>query len=101
MSHRYFQKTAHQFPEMDRILIEDRINRAAKLVDIPLDYREKVEKEAGGVVSSISNLETQYMNAKNSVNLDVAYANGFKDVDSPIFITRGGLGQANQPNHIQ
>ncbi|MCR4334834.1 MAG: hypothetical protein NUV47_03880 [Patescibacteria group bacterium] len=63
--------------------------------------REKVEKEANDILSSISDLETQYMNAKGSINLDMAYAQGFKNADSTIFITRGGLGQADQPNHIQ
>ncbi len=63
--------------------------------------REKIEKDTTNMLSSISNLETKYMNVKGNINLDVAYTQGFKNADSPIFITRDGLGKATLSYRIQ
>ena len=63
--------------------------------------RENIEKNVRNMLSSISNLETKYMSVKGNINLDVAYAQGFKNADSPIFITRDGLGKAILSYRIQ
>ncbi|MEK9184792.1 MAG: hypothetical protein AAB866_01335 [Patescibacteria group bacterium] len=63
--------------------------------------RENIEKNIGNMLSSISNLETKYMSVKGNISLDVAYAQGFKNADSPIFITRDGLGKATLSYRIQ
>ncbi len=63
--------------------------------------REKAGKEMSGMLSSLSSLEAQYLGAKEGINLDVAYAKGFKDAESPSFITRGSLGKADLPLRIQ
>jgi len=63
--------------------------------------RENVGKENSRMLSSISSLEAQYMTAKANVNLEVAYAQGFKNADAPTFITRSGLGKADLSYRIQ
>ena len=63
--------------------------------------REKVNKEASVMLSSIAALEAKYMNIKENISLDLAYAQGFKDAGSPDFITRGPLGKIDQLSRIQ
>lgn len=53
--------------------------------------REKIGKEAHELLSTISSLEASYMDTKAHINLDVAYAHGFKDVHSPDFISPATL----------
>ncbi len=51
--------------------------------------RQNLETEVGNLTVAISEMEYSYINLKNNVNIEVAYARGYQDVTSPTFITRG------------
>ncbi len=56
--------------------------------------REASIKAGDKIASSISTLEVAYANERNSINLESAYASGFKDATNPHYIHRGSLGRA-------
>ncbi|MDD5318548.1 MAG: hypothetical protein PHF79_01865 [Candidatus Pacebacteria bacterium] len=57
--------------------------------------RQQAENKVADLGSATSDLEYQYISAKNAITLDVAYAHGFKDVTNPTFINRTTLGKAS------
>lgn len=63
--------------------------------------REEVEIHIAEVNSRISDLESSYIAKKNAINLDFAYAQGFKAVGEKTFVNRGTLvGRISQNNEI-
>lgn len=59
-----------------------------------------VTKEIGTVSSSIGELESEYLNLKNSINLKTAYGRGFQDVKNPRYLSRQTLGKVTSRNEI-
>ncbi len=51
--------------------------------------RQNLESEVGNLTVAISEMEYSYIGLKNNVNIETAYARGYTDVTSPIFVTRG------------
>jgi hypothetical protein len=50
--------------------------------------RATLQKQSTGLATAVSELEFQDIALKNNVNLDLAYAHGFKDVTAPVYISR-------------
>jgi hypothetical protein len=50
--------------------------------------RQALEREVGTMAARIGEMEFTYIGEKNSVSLPLAYEHGFKDVSSPIYISR-------------
>jgi hypothetical protein len=50
--------------------------------------RQNLQLAAADLSSEESSLEYAYINKKNEISIDVAYANGYKDISSPIYISR-------------
>ncbi len=51
--------------------------------------RQRLEASLSNLTLDISEKEFSYINLKNKINIDIAYARGYTDVTKPIFITRG------------
>ena len=51
--------------------------------------RESAVQEAAELSGTVGELEFEYMAHKNSVTLDIAYAQGFKDTSPTRFLARG------------
>ncbi len=52
--------------------------------------RQKAQANISQLSSETSNLETQYISLKNSINLNLAYSLGFKNETNTRFIARKG-----------
>lgn len=50
--------------------------------------RQDLEAEALNIGTHLGEMEFAYINLKNDVSLDMAYARGFKDVTAPVYISR-------------
>ena len=50
--------------------------------------RQNLELVAADLSTQASSLEYAYINLKNKISIDMAYAQGFKDISSPIYISR-------------
>ena len=50
--------------------------------------RQELEGEISSLTLSIGNKEFQYITKRNSINLDTAYAMGFKDVTAKTYISK-------------
>lgn len=56
-------------------------------------HREKMANEIGVLQARLSEMESSYISQKNSINLDFAYSQGYKEVNDTQFIERKQLGQ--------
>lgn len=59
-----------------------------------------VMKKISAVSSLIGESESEYLNLKNSINLETAYSMGFKDVKNPRYLSRQALGKVTLRNEI-
>lgn len=50
--------------------------------------RQSLEREVGTMAARIGEMEFTYIGMKNSVTLATAYEHGYKDVSSPVYISR-------------
>lgn len=50
--------------------------------------RQALEHEVGTMAARIGEMEFTYIGLKNSVTLATAYEHGFKDVSSPVYVSR-------------
>jgi hypothetical protein len=50
--------------------------------------RQNLEREVGTLAARIGEMEFTYIGLKNNVSLAVAYSHGFKDVSSPVYVSR-------------
>ncbi|KND48927.1 MAG: hypothetical protein AB200_00670 [Parcubacteria bacterium C7867-005] len=50
--------------------------------------RQNMEKQVSSITTALGEMEFKYISLKNSISLEVAYEKGFKDVDTPVFISR-------------
>jgi len=50
--------------------------------------RQTLQKQSAGLATIVSEMEFQDIALKNNVNLNLAYAHGFKDVTTPTYISR-------------
>jgi hypothetical protein len=50
--------------------------------------RQTLQNQSTDLSTVVSEMEFQDIALKNNVNLDLAYAHGFKDVTAPIYISR-------------
>jgi hypothetical protein len=50
--------------------------------------RQNFENEASGLSLTIGKEEFEYITKRNSINLDLAYSLGFKDIQNKTFISR-------------
>lgn len=50
--------------------------------------RQNMEKEISTLNSHIGELESKYISTKNSIDLDLAYSLGYKDVAQTKYVTR-------------
>ncbi|MES3031099.1 MAG: hypothetical protein V4697_01655 [Patescibacteria group bacterium] len=53
--------------------------------------REKVSKEIRHISTSVSELESKYLSAKNTINIELAHARGFKNTEVSTFISKKSL----------
>lgn len=54
--------------------------------------REKLQNQSDTLATVVSQLEFQDIALKNNVDLNLAYAQGFKDVTAPVYISRAAAG---------
>lgn len=54
--------------------------------------RQNLEAEASHLSAVIAEMEFSYIALKNDIDLEVAYARGYKDVSSPTYISRARTG---------
>lgn len=50
--------------------------------------RQSLEREVGTMGARIGEMEFTYIGLKNAVTLATAYDHGFKDVSSPVYVSR-------------
>ena len=50
--------------------------------------RQGLELATADLSNKESTLEYAYINLKNNINLEVAYAEGYQDISAPIYISR-------------
>lgn len=50
--------------------------------------REKIVKENRTIGTTVAELEAKYFSIKNSINIELAHAKGFKDPEISIFISK-------------
>ena len=50
--------------------------------------RQNLEKGIADISSKLDSLEFSYVEARNNVTLEMAYARGFKEEKSPLFVSR-------------
>jgi hypothetical protein len=50
--------------------------------------RQTLQNQSEALATVVSEMEFQDIALKNNVNLDLAYAHGFKDVTAPVYISR-------------
>ena len=60
---------------------------------ISIVLRDKIGEEMGDLSSKVSNLEVEYIELKNKIDLDFAYSKGFKEVTDIKFVSRNNLGR--------
>lgn len=53
--------------------------------------REKISKENRALSGQISELETKYFAVKNTIDIELAHAKGFKDSEASVFISKKSL----------
>lgn len=61
-------------------------------------HREKMTENISVLQARLSEMETSYISKKNSISLDYAYSEGFKEVSDTQFIERAQLGQGLSVN---
>ncbi|MBI1974381.1 MAG: hypothetical protein HYS51_00775 [Candidatus Zambryskibacteria bacterium] len=50
--------------------------------------RQNMERQTAVISTSLDSLEFSYITLRNNVTIDTAYAEGFKEEKSPLFVTR-------------
>lgn len=50
--------------------------------------RASLEREIAGISTSLDSLEFAYIELRNNVTIELAYAKGFKEEKSPLFVSR-------------
>ncbi len=63
--------------------------------------RSVIENELSVLGAEISGLEYEYINMRNSVDLEFAYSLGFENASELQYITRRSLGQADSETSLQ
>ncbi|MEX2014230.1 MAG: hypothetical protein WD896_02655 [Parcubacteria group bacterium] len=54
--------------------------------------RQELEKQIAQTGANLSSLEFAYIKLKNSVTIETAHEYGFKEVSSPLYVSRARLG---------
>jgi hypothetical protein len=62
--------------------------------------RENIVKETRLASAAVSELEAKYFSVKNSIDIELAHAKGFKDSDVSAFISKKSLTAMAHPNEL-
>ena len=55
--------------------------------------RQNLEDEVGSLSARLGDLEFKYIGLKNNITIEVAQADGFREVTEPVYVTRGNTGE--------